>query len=260
MDTRSTPDSLQCDIKMGAKTNLEPFANLILNSEDWLVYQILNYAKARGYSKYMSTLQEAWRLSISGLSKSLLAAIKNKSCLELSPDDDYARDPVASFGIVEAQRHRERGVDLGMFLGLMKYYRQSYLDLVRQAGFKQADETHCLLIVERFFDRVEIGFCTEWASAAEHQRREKLQGVLEMAGAICHELNQPLQVVSGLSHLLTFDIETDSPVFKKIKTIINQVDKMGNITGKLQRITRYETMDYLENKIIDIERATDRIW
>jgi hypothetical protein len=29
----------------------------------------------------------------------------------------------------------------------------------------------------------------------EAKRREKLQGVLEMAGAVCHELNQPLQVL-----------------------------------------------------------------
>jgi len=27
--------------------------------------------------------------------------------------------------------------------------------------------------------------------------QEKLRGVLEMAGAVCHELNQPLQTVSG---------------------------------------------------------------
>jgi signal transduction histidine kinase len=33
----------------------------------------------------------------------------------------------------------------------------------------------------------------------EMREREKFQGVLEMAGAVCHELNQPLQSVYGYS-------------------------------------------------------------
>ena len=40
---------------------------------------------------------------------------------------------MAAFGILEARRHRSRGVTLIMFLGLMKYYRQSYIDLIMQA-------------------------------------------------------------------------------------------------------------------------------
>ena len=32
---------------------------------------------------------------------------------------------------------------------------------------------------------------------------EKLQGVLEMAGTICHEINQPLQAIIGYSDLFT---------------------------------------------------------
>ncbi len=39
----------------------------------------------------------------------------------------------------------------------------------------------------------------------EMREREKLQGLLEMAGAVCHELNQPLQVVSGFSEMLLMD-------------------------------------------------------
>jgi nitrogen-specific signal transduction histidine kinase len=89
----------------------------------------------------------------------------------------------------------------------------------------------------------------------ERQQKEKLQGVLEMAGTICHELNQPLQVVSGLSYLLTFDIEADSPLCEKINTIIDQTYKMGGIAGKFQRIVKGETKDSPENKVIDTERT-----
>ena len=138
--------------------------------------QILGYAKAYGYAKYTSTLREAWRLSISGLSKSLLTAIRiGERDLQLGPDENFAKNPIASFGIREAKLHRERGVDLGMFLGLMKYYRASYLDLVRQTDFSKEQKTRGCRIVELFFDRVELGFCVEWMVIGDRTRIKELQ-------------------------------------------------------------------------------------
>jgi DNA-binding response OmpR family regulator len=86
--------------------------------------------------------------------------------------------------------------------------------------------------------------------------KEKLQGVIEMAGAVCHELNQPLQVVSALSELLILDVEKDTPLYKNIKNIRAQIDRMSITTRKLMKITKYKTKDYLNGKIIDIANAT----
>ncbi|MDM8550287.1 response regulator [Desulfobacterales bacterium HSG2] len=86
---------------------------------------------------------------------------------------------------------------------------------------------------------------------------EKLKGVLEMAGAVCHELNQPMQSVLGFSQLLMEDLAEDDPGYEYISIIKSQIDKMGKITSKLMRITRYETVDYIEStKIIDIDKAS----
>jgi len=163
---------------MKAATTKVPgrLSQLVLDSEDWLMDRILEYAQARGYTIYTSTLKEAWRLSISGLSKSLLQAIgMGLEKLELFPEEDYKVDPIASFGVREAKLHRERGVELGMFLSLMKYYRQTYLDLIYSAGFESDYLQECRLIVIRFFDRVELGFCTEWASHGESAKTHELQ-------------------------------------------------------------------------------------
>ncbi|MCP3954191.1 MAG: PAS domain-containing protein, partial [Desulfobacterales bacterium] len=160
----------------GNKLAPDRLRQLVLDSEDWLMGRILKYAQARGYTKYTSTLKEAWRLSVSGLSKSLLIAIDlGLEKLELLPEEDYGADPVASFGVLEAKLHRERGVNLGMFLSLMKYYRQTYLDLIYEAGFTPDYLQHCRLTVIRFFDRVELGFCTEWASQGEGEKTNELQ-------------------------------------------------------------------------------------
>ena len=91
----------------------------------------------------------------------------------------------------------------------------------------------------------------------ERLQREKLQGVIEMAGAACHELNQPLQVLSLHSYYLMYDLPQDSPLLEKIKTIKEMTDQLGKITKKIMHITRYETKEYLEgSKIIDIDKAS----
>lgn len=89
---------------------------------------------------------------------------------------------------------------------------------------------------------------------------EKLSGVLEMAGAICHELNQPMQVVSGYSELLLMDMEKDNSAYSYIKMIKEQTNEMGSITRKLMRITKYETQEYIEgSRIVDIDKAAGAV-
>jgi DNA-binding response OmpR family regulator len=86
--------------------------------------------------------------------------------------------------------------------------------------------------------------------------REKLQVIFEMTGAICHELSQPMQAISGNSELILMNIQKSDPLYQNIKTIKEQVDRMGNITRKLKRVTRYKTKDYINSKIIDIDCAS----
>jgi len=162
--------------RRGKAMAMPRFIELIQGGEDWLLRRVLDYAIQRNYARYTSTLAEAWRLSIAGLSGALLEACQaSGQPPELGPDEDFSQDPIAAFGILEARRHRARGVSFGMFLGLMKYYRQSYLDLVRQAGFPKVYEEHCRLFLHRFFDRVEIGFSTAWAGLSAKARQAELQ-------------------------------------------------------------------------------------
>ncbi len=92
---------------------------------------------------------------------------------------------------------------------------------------------------------------------AERLQRERLEGVIEMAGATCHELNQPLQTLIGYSNLLLNDLPKDSPLFGEIEAIKNSTDQLGKITHKIMHITKYETKEYIEGaKIIDIDKAS----
>lgn len=85
--------------------------------------------------------------------------------------------------------------------------------------------------------------------------KERLQGVVEMAGAICHEINQPLQAIIGYTELLVMDPES-STSGSCLENIKSQTDRLGKITAKLANINWYKTIDYPGNqKIVDIWRT-----
>ncbi len=91
----------------------------------------------------------------------------------------------------------------------------------------------------------------------QRSQEERLQGVIEMAGAACHELNQPLQTLTVYSYYLLNDLSEDSPLFGKIKEIGKQVDQLAQTTEKIMHITTYETKEYIRGyRIIDIDRAS----
>jgi len=91
----------------------------------------------------------------------------------------------------------------------------------------------------------------------ERLQRERLEGVIEMAGAACHELNQPLQTLFGYTHLLSENLPKDSLLLEQIEKVKKSIDQMGKITHKIMHITRYETKEYIDGfKIIDIDKAS----
>jgi CheY-like chemotaxis protein len=86
---------------------------------------------------------------------------------------------------------------------------------------------------------------------------EKLKGVLETAGAVCHEMNQPLQVIASYAQLMMMEVAKGQNIYNHADRIVGQVQRMGEITRKLMHITKYETKTYLAGEnIIDIDRAS----
>ena len=92
----------------------------------------------------------------------------------------------------------------------------------------------------------------------EHVKREKLEAVLEMAGAVCHEFNQPLQIINGYCELLKSDPGFTVEGRDYIGQILKAVSRMGSLTRDLMNIAAYETKPYLNSKIVDIKRSSGK--
>lgn len=91
----------------------------------------------------------------------------------------------------------------------------------------------------------------------EREKSRKLEGVIEMAGAVCHEMNQPMQTILGNCELMIMDMDEDSSYYDRVSAIKSQIDRMGVLMGKLMNIKDYKTRRYIERDIIDIDGASD---
>lgn len=94
-------------------------------------------------------------------------------------------------------------------------------------------------------------------SEEDRLKREKLHSVLETAGAVCHELNQPLMAINGLCAIGLSESDRNHPAYHRFERVLDEVNRMANITKQLSSITRYRTRDYIRGtKIIDIEKSS----
>jgi len=78
-----------------------------------------------------------------------------------------------------------------------------------------------------------------------------------MAGAVCLELNQPLQALYFHCERLQKAISEDNLLFTQIDWIVQKIDRISQIVDKLRSVARYQTKDYIEGtRIVDIDRAS----
>ncbi len=190
---------------------MERVRDLIAGGESWLAERVLEYAVQDGYGMHASALADIWRASISDLSASLLSlsAAPGRSP-ELPAGEDFPSGPVSAFGVLEARRHRDRGIDPRLSLLLMKFYRRSFVDLVLGAGFPPEERETRRRSVERFFDHAEVAFCLERERASRGRSRylaffESLPGpafLLDAQGRV-ENMNRAAAAMLGEDTLVT---------------------------------------------------------
>lgn len=175
---------------------MKPLIDLLAENEDWLLNRVFMYAQEHGFSRYTSTLPKDWRVSIKELTAAIIGYLRQSSMIpELSPHYRHTEDTFVTFSVKEAAKHRERGVAPGMFLGLLKYYRQSYLDLAETACFDHGYKVHALRMIARIFDRMEIALSNEWGNLRDKQIIQELQAKSRM---LTNEKNMYLTLFQSL--------------------------------------------------------------
>jgi len=173
----------------------------------------------------------------------------------LDPDADIQKEIFSHHELdYERVKLREDSKKLGNIDAVYKIYLEG-------SGFTWLKDIATVQSFDEDEVCISIGSLTivtkEMKAEEERLKRERLQVTLEMAGAVCHELNQPMQTISGYTESLLRDFSKNTPSYNRIKKVMEEILRMGTITKKLMRITKYETKNYLQGiKIVDIDKAS----
>lgn len=172
-----------------------------------------------------------------------------------------ARDMRSSTGASEAYAPSEDPLDASQYVWYAIVYRSPdnldalahELDLLFEELF--AGYAAGALAVSLFLTML----LERWRMYAENRRRlERMKGVLETAGAVCHEINQPLTGLIGYAEMLqNADHFTDEERRKRLNVLLESGTRIRDITLRLQNVVRYETKEYARGeRILDINAAS----
>lgn len=86
---------------------------------------------------------------------------------------------------------------------------------------------------------------------------EKLTAAIETAGAVCHEMNQPLMAVMGYLDIMTAQMEETEHNYDLFEDMKEQLLKLGEITRRLMNLHSYKTKKYIgTSRILDLKEST----
>lgn len=249
---------------------------LLREHELWLMERILQYAKRYGYAKYTSTLLEPWRISISELTDSLCQALETHTEYHLDADG-ILDSPLTAFGVKEAQTYRDRGITLGSFLALMKYYRDSYMDLIEAFIEELPTDENAKYFVLHAFDVMEAAFIDEWGKLSGD---EILRGMQLENRVLTNDKNFYVTVFESIPVpllILNDKLELLNMNFRAIQlisdTILNdnkssagvpRINKEGDRMSRLKHVDfseffRYNFQAFIDNRTLYHENAISKV-
>ena len=110
--------------------------------------------------------------------------------------------------------------------------------------------------MEELRARIQVG-CRTITLQTQLQEQERLRGILQMAGAICHEMNQPLQTLLTSAQLLMENLSAEDPNYQSLAAIREGVDRLREVSHRVMNLARPHTIKYLDEqtRIVDLKRS-----
>ncbi len=88
------------------------------------------------------------------------------------------------------------------------------------------------------------------------QRAARDQTIVELAGAVAHELNQPLTVLISSGELMRYQDRSPEELRAVAGRMVDASQRMADIVEKLQRATHYRAKEYVGGiQIVDLDRT-----
>ncbi len=89
------------------------------------------------------------------------------------------------------------------------------------------------------------------------QKAARDETIVQLAGAVAHELNQPLTVAISTADLMTNRERTPEELRALAERMAEAAARMADIVSKLQHATSYRAKDYVGKvRIVDLDKAS----
>ncbi len=83
---------------------------------------------------------------------------------------------------------------------------------------------------------------------------ERLKTALKMAGALAHEINNPLSGIIGYCDLIRMRLGAEHPVSRDVERIVEQANRIAAVMRKIQYIREIRFVQYVgEETIVDLD-------
>lgn len=135
----------------------------------------IEIAKTNRYAPYTTTIRAAWVEAVISVTETLRDYLRSESRRPTGPlaETDYGRDPRFSRMRRIARLHRSVGITLPLYLGLLKHFRNVYLEELDDLPGGISPEERAR--VRDFFDESELSVTVDWHKTPDNHRLRELQ-------------------------------------------------------------------------------------
>ncbi len=183
----------------------EKAKKLITDSTDILTSNVIKLGTQYGYIAYTSNTSAAWRESIVGVSTGLNCLLSNGKVQTIDPNirmelNDWDEDIIGYFR-ERAIVHQKRAIELYMYTGLLKHYRQVFLELIVSIEGTDEDKSWLISLIHGYFDRGEIVTCYEYQKLTSNSNQE-LEEIKQSHREVLNNKNQLLSIIESIDQPL----------------------------------------------------------
>ncbi len=180
---------------------VEKVKRLITTSTDILTENIVRSGIKYGYITYTSNTRAAWRESVVGVSSGLVALFSLDNIQELDPNlrvdlNDWDEEIIGYFRD-RAIVHQKRAIELYMYTGLLKHYRDAYLDLIKSMDATAEEIEWLITVINGYFNRGEAVTCYEYQKLSSNSNQE-LEAIKQSHRDVLTHKNQLLSIIESI--------------------------------------------------------------